>query len=130
MNREIRELFDKKNITTKKITIKKDVRIIDTGDNKFVIKKRDKDLEDLFKYLESRSFNYFPKIIYKTANYDIYEYLHDIDMPIEERAVDIIKLMTMLHSKTTFYRDIDEDYYKEIYEEIMRYDKKIIKKCY
>ena len=48
MNREIRELFDKKNITTKKITIKKDVRIIDTGDNKFVIKKRDKDLEDLF----------------------------------------------------------------------------------
>ena len=24
----------------------------------------------------------------------------------------------MLHSKTTFYKDIDEDYYKEIYEEI------------
>lgn len=118
MNREIRELFDNKNIVTKKITIKRDVRIIDTGQNKFVIKKRDKDLEKLFKYLESRSFNYFPRIVYKTDNYDIYEYVSDIDMPIEERALDVVKLMTMLHSKTTFYRDIDEDYYKEIYEDI------------
>ena len=32
MNREIRELFDQKNIITKKITIKKNVRIIDTGE--------------------------------------------------------------------------------------------------
>lgn len=119
MNRELRELFDENNIITKKITIKKNVRIIDTGDNKLVIKKRDKDLEDLFKYLSSRSFDYYPKITYKTKNYDIYEYAEDIEIPKEERALDIIKLVTMLHSKTTFYKEIDEDYYKEIYEDTL-----------
>lgn len=118
MNREIREFFDKESIVTKKITIKKDVRIIDTGHDRFVIKKRDKDLEDLFRYLESRSFNYFPKILYKTDNYDIYEYVNDTSIPIEEKGIDIIKLLTMLHSKTTFYKDVDEDYYKKIYEDI------------
>lgn len=120
MNKEIRELFDRENIITKKITLKKDVRIIDTGSNKFVIKKRERDLDELFKYLKTRAFDYFPKIIYKTNNYDIYEYAEDIDIPIEERALDIIRLTTMLHSKTTFYKDIDEDYYKEIYENIIK----------
>ena len=118
MNREIREFFDKENIVTKKITIKKDVRIIDTGQDRFVIKRRDRNLDDLFKYLESRSFNYFPKILYKTNNYDIYEYVSDNSIPMEEKGIDIIKLLTMLHSKTTFYKDVDEDYYKKIYEGI------------
>ena len=116
MNKEIRELFDRNNIITKKITLKKNVIIIDTGDNKLVIKKRERNLDDLFKYLKTRSFDYFPQIIYKTTNYDIYEYIDDVEIPKEERALDIIRLTTMLHSKTTFYKDIDEDYYKEIYE--------------
>ena len=91
MNRELSELFREKNITTKKITIKKDVRIIDTGSKKLVIKKREKDQSKLFAYLLSRSFDFFPKILYKTDNYDIYEYI----------------------------KDVDEDYYKEIYENIV-----------
>lgn len=119
MNRELRELFDENNIVTKKITIKKDVRIIDTGEERLVIKRREKDLNEIFKYLSSRAFDYFPKIIYKTDNYDIYEYVSDVELPMEERAMDIIKLITMLHSKTTFYREVDEDYYKEIYEETL-----------
>lgn len=119
MNRELSELFREKNITTKKITIKKDVRIIDTGSKKLVIKKREKDQSKLFAYLLSRSFDFFPKILYKTDNYDIYEYIKDVDIPREERALDIIKLTTLLHRKTTFHKDVDEDYYKEIYENIV-----------
>lgn len=119
MNRELSELFREKNITTKKITIKKDVRIIDTGSKKLVIKKREKDQSKLFAYLLSRSFDFFPKILYKTDNYDIYEYIKDVDIPREERALDIIKLTTLLHLKTTFHKDVDEDYYKEIYENIV-----------
>lgn len=119
MNRELRELFDKNSIITKKITIKKNVRIIDTGSKKLVIKKRKKDLNNIFKYLRSRSFEYFPKITYQTQNYDIYEYIPDVELSKEERAIDIIKLTTMLHSKTTFYKDIDEDSYKELYENML-----------
>lgn len=116
MNKELRELFDEQHIITKKITLKNNVRIISTAENQFVIKRRDASLEDTYRYLKSRSFDYFPKILYQTKNYDIYEYIEDADISKEERASDIIKLVTLLHSKTTFYREIDDDTYKELYE--------------
>lgn len=119
MNRELRELFDKNNIITKRITIKNNVRIIDNGENKFVIKRRDKDLSSVYKYLRSRSFELFPDIMYQTDNYDVYRYIESVDILKEEKAVDIIKVVTMLHGKTTFYKDIDDDTYKELYENII-----------
>lgn len=119
MNSELRKFLEENNIIIKKITIKNNVTIIDTGDDKLVIKKRKNNLKDLYKYLSSRSFEYYPKVLYQTNNYDIYEYIDEVDMTIEEKAMDIIKLLTLLHSKTTFYKDIDEDMYKEIYENIL-----------
>ena len=53
MNKELRELFDCKNIITKKITLKNSVRIIEGDTEKLVIKRRDKDLSELYKYLKS-----------------------------------------------------------------------------
>lgn len=119
MNKELRELFDKNNIITKKITIKNNVRIIDSGDEQFVIKKRTKDLDGLYKYLKSRSFNYFPEILYQTSNYDVYRYIEDAEISNYERAEDIIKMVTLLHGKTTFYKEIDDDTYKELYESLI-----------
>jgi hypothetical protein len=119
MNKELRELFDRNNIITKKITIKNNVRIIDSGEEQFVIKRRGKDLSELYKYLKSRSFEYFPEIMYQTDNYDIYRYVDEVEMSSEEKALDIIKLVTMLHGKTTFYKEIDDDTYKELYESIV-----------
>lgn len=119
MNKELRELFDDNNIITKKITLKNNVRIIDDGEKQFVIKRRDKSLNDLYKYLKSRSFDYFPKVLYQTKNYDIYEYIEDSNITKEERAEDIIKIVTLLHGKTTFYKEIDDNTYKELYEKII-----------
>ena len=45
MNKEIRELLDKNNIVVKKITIKHNVMIIDTGNRKMVIKKAQSPLQ-------------------------------------------------------------------------------------
>ena len=120
MNKELRELFDSKHIVTQKITLKNNVRIIDTGEEQFVIKRRDKDLNQLYKYLKSRSFDYFPEVVYQTENYDVYRYIEDIEIPKEERAEDLVKLLTLLHSKTTFYKEIDDDTYKELYEGIIK----------
>lgn len=119
MNKELRELFDKNDIITKKITLKNNVRIIDSGEEKFVIKRRDKYLDEIYEYLKSRSFDCFPEILYQTDNYDIYRYVGDTEISKEEKALDIIKLVTMLHSKTTFYKEIDDDTYKELYENIL-----------
>lgn len=119
MNKELRELFDQNHIITKKITIKNNVRIIDSGEEQFVIKRREKDLEKTYHYLKSRSFNYFPDLLYQTDNYDVYKYIEDANIEKEERAEDIIKLITLLHGKTTFYKEIDDDTYKELYENII-----------
>ena len=71
MNRELRELFDKNNIITKKITIKNNVRIIDNGEEQLVIKRRDKDLSNIYKYLKSRSFDLFPDLVYQTTKFGV-----------------------------------------------------------
>lgn len=119
MNKELRELFDEKHIVTRKITLKNKVRIIDTGEEQFVIKRREKDLSEIFRYLNSRAFSYYPEIVYQTEHYDIYRYIEDAAIPKEERAQDIIKLVTLLHSKTTFYKEVDDDTYKELYETVV-----------
>ena len=72
MNNEIRHFFTSNNYVIKKITIKGKVIIVDVLDKLFVVKKRDDKLENLFRYLTSRSFLYFPKIIYHTDSYDFY----------------------------------------------------------
>ena len=118
MNRELRNLFDKHNLVTKKITLINDVIIVETENEKLVIKKRNTDLEEIFNYLKSRSFEYIPEIIYRTENYDIYKYINDTYLEKEEKMLDIIKIVTLLHSKTTFYKEIDDDTYKELYEKI------------
>ena len=116
MNKELRELFDENHVITKRITLKNNVRIIDTGEDQLVIKRREQLLDDLYRYLKSRSFDYFPEVLYQTTNYDIYRYVEDTTLPKEEKAEDIINLVTLLHSKTTFYKEIDDNTYKELYE--------------
>ena len=50
MNSELRNLFDKNNIITKKITLINNVRIVETDNEKLVIKKRNTALEEIFNY--------------------------------------------------------------------------------
>ena len=119
MDKELRCLFSKQHIITRGITLKNHVKIIDDGEKKYVIKKRNKRIEDIYQYLVSRSFEYIPSLLFQTDHYDVYEYIEDANICNEERANDIFKLVSVLHSKTTFYKDIDDDTYKELYENIM-----------
>lgn len=99
-----------------KLTIKRDAKIID---NKIVIKDRkNKNIDKTYRYLKSRSFDYFPEPLEVYSNYEIYPYIEDTDEPLEQKAVDLTHLISLLHSKTTFYREIDIDKNKEIYEDI------------
>lgn len=100
-----------------KITIRNGARIID---DKVVIKNKKSDnIDSLYSYLKSRSFDYFPLPIMSDDEYEVYPYLIDTYEPLEQKAMDLIHLISLLHSKTTFYREIDIDKNKEIYESIM-----------
>ena len=98
-----------------KITIKNNVKIID---NSYVIKKNNLKGNNIFNYLLSRSFDYFPKVIKEDDNNIYFEYIKDIREPSEQKIIDLIILLSLLHSKTTFYKEVDIDYYKDIYESI------------
>ena len=118
--RKFNDLFKKYSIVPTKYEFFKNVTIVDTKDKKYVIKeKKREDKTPIFNYLNSRSFDYYPKILSDNMDeYEITEYIEQVDMPLEQKMLDMIDLVALLHSKTTHYQEIDEEDYKEIYEDI------------
>lgn len=85
---------------------------------KYVIKSNHRKA-DSFDYLKSRNFNNFPQV-YSTINdeVELFDYIEDSKIPIEQKLEDTIYLASILHTKTTFYKEVEEDYIKKIYEEV------------
>lgn len=120
MNNELRKFLKENDISCNKITIKNGVSIITDGDDRYVIKKNKfSNLNGLYRYLESRSFDYYPRLLLESNRYNIFEYVDDIDMTLDEKAKDIMHVIGLLHAKTTYYKEIDIDDYKKIYEDVI-----------
>ena len=102
-----------------KLTLKGKVKIIENDNDKYVIKEKNKDLKSLFNYLESRSFNNYPSIIDEDEHKIIYEYINDLDIPLNQKAVDMGKVLSNLHYKTSYYKEVVKDNIKELYENIL-----------
>ncbi len=117
---DCRDLLKKYNLIPKSFYKKDKVRIIESKDKKYVLKEKKRDKKDLFEYLTSRNFSFFPRIYNDDQNdsFEIYDYIEEINMPKEQKAEDIVNLMTLLHNKTTHYKTIDIEDYKIIYEEL------------
>lgn len=91
----------------------------DSNNNKFVAKRnKDANIINIYNYLNSRGFDYIPKLVYYNHYGYIYEYLEDINSPDEEKISDIIKLISLLHNKTVYYKEVSVDEIKEIYENL------------
>lgn len=95
------------------------VNIIDTNSGKIVFKESKINLE-ILNYLQSRNFDYMPKFINDIRNdeYQITEHLQGFDIPKEQKILDLILLVSLLHSKTTHYKEIDLNDFEEIYDDI------------
>lgn len=114
----LRETIKNHNLKVEKITIKNGATILKTPEGKIVLKKKKRDdLDIIYNYLKSRSFDYFPNK-YSDPNYDIYDYIEDVQEPKEQKIEGLIYLIGLLHSKTTFYKEVDTEDYKYIYEEV------------
>lgn len=94
------------------------IRILDTDKGTFVAKKKKHDKNDLFKYLQTKNFNNFLNFYDSNTDYEIYPYINEIELTDEERAIDIINLISILHNRTTFYKELDLDKIKELYEDL------------
>lgn len=94
------------------------VTYIDTDSGRFVVKNNNRN-QEILDYLESRNFDYFPSFISdKSDKYEISEYIEESSIPYEQKMMDLIDLVALLHNKTTHYKEVDIAHYKEIYEDI------------
>lgn len=103
-----------------RFTKKKNITILESTSGSFVVKsKSDSKVHDAYNYLKSRNFDYFPDLVGEDRDdINVFEYIDEINMPKEQKALDMIDLVALLHNKTTFYKEITEDKYKEIYENL------------
>jgi len=103
-----------------KYTIKGKATILYTTLGNFIIKEKNKDIKKLFTYLENRGFIMYPKLIdtYKDKAY-LYEYLDNFNIPNEQKLLDLIDIIASLHNKTSYFKEISIDKYKEVYEAIL-----------
>lgn len=91
-----------------------------TSGNYVIKEKSDKDIKELYNYLTSRNFSYFPKLIEDNRdNINVYEYIEDASIDSEQKLFDLINIVSLLHSKTSFYKEITNDKIKSIYEELL-----------
>lgn len=119
--RKYSDILKKYELKPNKYQIIGKATVIDTDKGKFVLKEKKRNANNhIFKYLESRSFDYYPKIysdIYD--DYEIMEFVEEINEPPEQKVEDLIKIVGLLHSKTTHYKEANEDEYKQIYEDVL-----------
>ena len=112
--KELSNFLKEKNIFQYSYKKVKNVVICDTNIGKIVIKKNS-NKNYIYEYLSDRSFNYYPKIIDSNDKYIITEFIDDKNIPNEQKINDLIDLLSLLHSKTTYYKTVTNDEYKKIY---------------
>lgn len=103
---------------TKKIYYRGKAKIVDLGNEKYVIRLKSNNTKKIYEYLENRRFNNFLNQ-YDSTNktYEIYPYITERKISKEDKAIDLIYTLSFLHIKTTTYQNTNLDKVKEIYEE-------------
>lgn len=115
----INDILKKNNLKPRKYTKKNKVMLVETDNGKFAIKEKTSDNRNIYEYLKSRSFDYMPRIINsEIEDYEVTQYVEGYDIPDEQKILDLIDLVALLHNKTTHYKEVTLDDYKEIYEDL------------
>lgn len=100
-------------------TIKGKSTILETTCGNFIIKPKNKDINELYTYLTNRGFMNYPKIIDSSRDeVNVFEYVEDIKLPKEQKCDDLIEIIASLHNKTSYFKEVSEDKFKSIYEDI------------
>ena len=102
-----------------RITIKGSSTILETTSGTYVVKKKENNIKELYSYLLSRNFDYFPDLVdFSRDDVNVFKYVDGVSMPSEQKALDMINLVSLLHNKTSYYKEVTSDDYKRIYDNI------------
>ena len=102
-----------------KYTLKGKVTILETSSGNYIVKEKTSDIRSLYRYLESRNFYNFPKLIDDSRKeVNVFEMLEDDPTPKEQKMDDLIDTVALLHTKTSYHKEVSGDKYQEIYDNI------------
>jgi len=119
MNR-LKEYLNSNNYKIKSYKYLKNARIIETDKCNLVYKENCNNY-DTYEYLKTRDFHFFPNVLNdKNSKFELTEYIKEKDIPKEQKINDLIHVCGILHRKTSFNKEIDMDYIKEMYENILK----------
>lgn len=83
-----------------------------------VIKKKNKDLKELYDYFEIVNFDNYIKIIDEKENYYETRYIENKKYHEITPGLELIKTLSILHNKTLHYKDISKNKYKTIFDKL------------
>lgn len=114
----IEECLAKYDIQVKRITYFEKYIIIDSENEKYLLKKKDSNKEELFNHLKQINYNYYMPLINEYSDYyELYPYYDDNISGKYTKAKEMLYALALLHIKTTTYIDYNQDELKEIYED-------------
>ncbi len=95
----------------------KDVKVIDYGNEKVLIKRKKKyDIDKIYKYLDDHNINNYLRP-FKITDKDLhFNYLNRKNLDNDEIAKHLVYALSDLQNKTTIYKEIDKDKLKEEYD--------------
>lgn len=94
-------------------------KIVETDSGEFFVQPKKSNKAEVYSYLEKRDFPFFlPLINSYRDSYEIYPYVTD-SISKEDKAVDLMHLLSLLHTKTTSYQDVVLDQVKATYEDML-----------
>lgn len=111
---KINEILKRNNISGSRYLKNGKCIIVDNNDRKVVIKPNK---TNIYSYLLYRNFDNIPDI-YIDSGYEISNYIEEINIPREQKMIDLINIISILHIKTTYYKKISEYNIDEIYNDI------------
>ncbi len=115
----IEKIINRYNWNPLKYEFKKNAKIIQTEEGKYVLKKKSENVNNIHDYLYNRNFNYYLPLEKDDDDYEIYRYIEEKNISKEDKAIDLIYTISMLHIKTTTYREVLLDDVKKIYEDVL-----------
>lgn len=104
----------------KKISYKNNVKIVENENERMVIKKRLRNIEDIYLTLDNRKFKNYVSPLQIDNEFEIYPYIENNKIENSDKSQDIIYLMALLHNKTTSYESLNIDEVKKIYEDSLK----------
>lgn len=91
-------------------------KIVENDNQKYLVKRKKTNLENTLEFLKNRDFHNFIEPIELNRKEEIYPYIEELNTTDNDRALDLIYLSSLLHSKTTTFKKVQIDTIKDRYE--------------